>query len=179
MFKLLNLILLLINLATNTLYLLWLCNDIFCCSNENKFLMKFLWHTSNFYSLMSKSCYTSVDLIHLKFWINSINSIVPIVTFFYFKLCLCHVSAVSQYVSYIDQTVFRYVSYRLYLIDTQPYELGSIELGSWKSGLKCIIKWVMRDNDVITQTFHIVGHFVKQSTSYCSHWRPIMCRFEV
>ena len=119
MFKLLNLILLLINLATNTLYLLWLCNDIFCCSNENKFLMKFLWHTSNFYSLMSKSCYISIDLIHLKFWINSINSIVPTVTFFYFKLCLCHV---SQYVSYIDQTVFRYVSYRLYLIDTQPYQ---------------------------------------------------------
>ena len=122
MFKLLNLILLLINLATNTLYLLWLCN-IFCCSNENKFLMKFLWHTSNFYSLMSKSCYISIDLIHLKFWINSINSIVPTVTFFYFKLCLCHV---SQYVSYIDQTVFRYVSYRLYLIDTQPYSLEAI-----------------------------------------------------
>ena len=57
----------------------------FCCINENKFLMKFQWHTSNFYSLMSKSCYISIDLIHIKYWINSINLIVSTVTFFYFK----------------------------------------------------------------------------------------------
>ena len=32
-------------------------------------------------------------------------------------LCVYHV---SRYISYIDQTVFRYVSHRLYLINTQP-----------------------------------------------------------
>ena len=54
----------------------------FCCSNENKFLIKFLWHASNFYSLMSKSSYISIYLIHLKYWAKSINLIVPTVTFF-------------------------------------------------------------------------------------------------